>query len=84
MISSYVDYAQWEKLMGSTGYDNSLVTNWALQQVMQTHPVCVTGVSANQDLYDQILVEKSLAAFAIFWRPYQKSPFTYHMLLVQL
>ena len=56
------------------------MTNRALGRAGKTECVRVSVVSANLASYGYSLVEKSLAAFAIFRGPYQESPEAHYML----
>jgi len=53
--------------------------NLALGWAGGTECLCVSGVSTIQASFDYSLVEKSLAAFAIFWGCYQASPLAHQM-----
>jgi len=60
------------------------VTNWAPCRVGGMLCICVTVLSQNQATYNYFPVEKSHAAFAIFWVQYQRSPSALQMTSVEV
>ena len=58
--------------------------NWAPSQAQDRVYLCPTGASQNLSSYDDFLVEKSLAVFAIFRGQYQDAPNALQMLWNQV
>jgi len=66
------------------GLISEWLMNMVLRRVEEMECVCESGVSVNLAWYDYALVEESIAALAILWRPYQESPYPDQLSLVQI
>jgi len=73
-----------ESLQVQQALHSEWVMNWALRRAQDWRYSCWTAASQNQAKFDYVLVDKSLAEFAILQGQCQDTPYALQMLSVQV